>query len=50
MGIFIFGGLAVCLIFFLVTVCVQCITMEKDIVDLATLVENRVTKLYKGES
>jgi hypothetical protein len=49
MELLIFGGLTACLIFFLVMACVHCIGIEKDILEIAALVENRVTKLYKGE-
>jgi hypothetical protein len=49
MAVFIFGGLTLCLIFFLIMVCVQCIGIEKEIIDLSELVEDRVVKLYNGE-
>jgi len=49
MELIVFGGLAACLIFFLVMACVQCISIENDIVELTALIEKRVTNLYKGE-
>jgi hypothetical protein len=49
MEAFILGCLALCIVVFLIAACVQCIGVEKDILDTTNTVEEKVEKLYKGE-
>jgi hypothetical protein len=45
----ILGCLAASLIIFLISACIQCIGIEKDIIDLTDMADQRVNKLYKGK-
>jgi hypothetical protein len=48
MEIFILGSLSACLLFFLIMSCVSLIGIEKKIIDMVRLAEEKVTKLYQG--
>lgn len=49
MEVFIFGCLAVCLLFFLTSISVNLITMEKKIESVTQITKHAVKKLYTGE-
>jgi hypothetical protein len=49
MEVFILGCLSTCLLFSLIMACVQLIKIEKNVIELTALVEERVIKLYKED-
>jgi hypothetical protein len=49
MEIFILGSLSACLLFFLLMSCVSLIGVEKKVMDMVRLAEEKVTRLYQGE-
>jgi hypothetical protein len=46
MIVFILACLTACVLFFLVIVCVHCIKIEKNILEMTDLVEDKVLKMY----
>jgi hypothetical protein len=49
MEVFILGCLSACLLFSLVMVCVQLIRIEKSVIELTAIVEERVRKVYQAD-
>jgi hypothetical protein len=49
MEVFILGCLSACLLFSLIMGCVQVIRIEKSVLEITALVEERVNKFYQGE-
>jgi hypothetical protein len=49
MEVFILGCLSACLVFSLVMACVQLIKIEKNVIELNAIVEERVTKVYQTD-
>jgi hypothetical protein len=49
MEVFILACLTACLLFSLIMACVQLIKIEKGVIDLNAIVEERVKKIYEGE-
>jgi hypothetical protein len=47
MIIFILVCLTICILFFLIVACVHCIKIEKNILDITDLVEEKVLKMYE---
>jgi hypothetical protein len=47
MGVIILGGLTMLLISALVMTCVQCIKIEKSVLEITDLVEKRVLDMYE---